>query len=190
MEKIILIKYGELTTKKSNRNLFINTLYQNINKSLEDFDYNIEKNRDRMIIYADSSVIDSIVLKLKKIFGIHGIVIAYKFKNNIDDIKSNVLDICKDIQFSTFKVETKRSDKSFPVKSMEFNNIIGGLILKNFSNVKVDVHNPEFNLKIEIGNIGVSPFPNPASVASKKFLITILPSGDTSVPKLTDENGT
>ena len=150
MEKIILIKYGELTTKKSNRNLFINTLYQNINKSLEDFDYNIEKNRDRMFIYADSSVIDSIVLKLKKIFGIHGIVIAYKVKNNIDDIKSNVLDICKDIQFSTFKVETKRSDKSFPVKSMEFNNIIGGLILKNFSNVKVDVHNPEFNLKIEI----------------------------------------
>ena len=70
--------------------------------------------------------------------------------NNIDSIKTNVLDIVKNISFKTFKVETKRSDKKFPIHSMEFNNIIGGLILKKISNVSVDVHNPEYELKIEI----------------------------------------
>ena len=151
MQKIILIKYGELTTKKANRNLFINTLYQNIKDTLKDFNIKIEKTRVRMFIYPENNnQIDEILDKLKKIFGIHSIVIAYKVDNNIDNIKNEVLNICKIIQFNTFKVETKRSNKNFPIKSMEFNNIIGGLLLKNINNIKVDVHNPEFTLKIEI----------------------------------------
>ena len=151
MQKIILIKYGELTTKKANRNLFINTLYQNIKDTLKDFNIKIEKTRVRMFIYPENNnQINEILDKLKKIFGIHSIVIAYKVDNNIDNIKNEVLNICKIIQFNTFKVETKRSDKNFPIKSMEFNNIIGGLLLKNINNIKVDVHNPEFTLKIEI----------------------------------------
>ena len=151
MQKIILIKYGELTTKKANRNLFINTLYQNIKDTLKDFNIKIEKTRVRMFIYPENNnQINEILDKLKKIFGIHSIVIAYKVDNNIDNIKNEVLNICKIIQFNTFKVETKRSNKNFPIKSMEFNNIIGGLLLKNINNIKVDVHNPEFTLKIEI----------------------------------------
>ncbi len=151
MQKIILIKYGELTTKKANRNLFINTLYQNILASLKEYDIKIEKNRVRMFIYPENEYdIDDIILKLKKIFGIHGIVIAYKVDNNIDNIENEVLNIVKNIKFNTFKVNTKRSNKNFKYNSMEFNNIIGGLILKNINNVKVDVHNPDFTLKIEI----------------------------------------
>ena len=149
MDKIILIKYGELTTKKNNRNLFINVLYENIKNKLKNYNVKIVKNRVRMFIETDDDI-DEIVNILSNIFGIHSIVIAYKVDNNIDSIKSNVLDIVKNIEFKTFKVETKRSDKSFPIPSMEFNNIIGGLILKNFSNVCVDVHNPEYELKIEI----------------------------------------
>ena len=149
MDKIILIKYGELTTKKNNRNLFINVLYENIKNKLKNYNVKIVKNRVRMFIETDDDI-DEIVNILSNIFGIHSIVIAYKVDNNIDSIKSNVLDIVKNIEFKTFKVETKRSDKSFPIPSMEFNNIIGGLILKNISNVSVDVHNPEYELKIEI----------------------------------------
>lgn len=149
MEKIILIKYGELTTKKNNRNLFINLLYENIKNKLKNYDVKIVKNRVRMFIETNDNI-DEIVNILSNIFGIHSIVVAYKVDNNIDSIKNNVLDIVKNIEFKTFKVETKRSDKRFPIPSIEFNNVIGGLILKNISNVSVDVHNPEYELKIEI----------------------------------------
>ena len=151
MQKIILIKYGELTTKKANRNLFINTLYQNIKEKLVSDNVKIEKNRVRMFIYPeDNKDIEEIINKLKKVFGIHSIVIADKVNNNIDNIKEEVLNICKNINFKTFKVETKRSNKNFEFTSMEFNNVIGGLLLKNIKDIKVDVHNPEFTLKIEI----------------------------------------
>lgn len=149
MDKIILIKYGELTTKKNNRNLFINLLYENIKNKLKKYNVKIVKNRVRMFIETDDNI-DEIVNVLSNIFGIHSIVVAYKVDNNIDSIKTNVLDIVKNISFKTFKVETKRSDKRFPIPSMEFNNVIGGLILKNIPNVSVDVHNPEYELKIEI----------------------------------------
>ena len=149
MEKIILIKYGELTTKKNNRNIFINTLCENIKKQLKNYNIKIIKNRVRMFIETDDNI-DEIVEILKNVFGIHGIVVAYKVDNNIDIIKTSVLEIVKDIDFKTFKVETKRSDKRFPIPSMEFNNIIGSLVLKNKENISVDVHNPEYELKIEI----------------------------------------
>lgn len=153
MKKIILIKYGELTTKKANRNLFINILYQNIREMLKKYDVKIIKNRVRMFIEVnDDNYFDDVLNILKKIFGIHSIVVCYQVNTNIDNIKNNVLEIAKDLSFNTFKVETKRSDKNFPIKSMEFNNIIGGLLLKNVDDIKVDVHNPDYTLKIEIRN--------------------------------------
>ncbi|MEE3342754.1 MAG: tRNA uracil 4-sulfurtransferase ThiI [Bacilli bacterium] len=152
MKKIILIKYGELTTKKANRNLFINILADNIKKSLKEFDMKLTKNRVRMFIEVnDDKNFDTIINKLKNIFGIHSIVICYETDNNeVDTIKKNVLDITKELDFNTFKVVTKRSNKKFPISSMDFNNVIGGLLLKNYDDIKVDVHNPEYILKIEI----------------------------------------
>lgn len=147
MQKLIMIKYGELTTKKGNRNLFINTLAENIKKVLKNEKYTLKKDRVRMYIESDN--IDEISKKLQKIFGIHGIVIAYKVNTNVEEIKSQVLEILKNINFKTFKVETKRADKTFPIKSMDFNNVIGSLVLKNFD-TKVDVHNPELTIHIEI----------------------------------------
>ena len=151
MKKIILIKYGELTTKKANRNLFINILHNNIKDALKGYDIKIVKNRVRMFIEVNNdNEFEEITNKLQKIFGIHSIVIAYEVDNNVDTIKNNVLKIVKDIKFKTFKVETKRSNKNFSYTSMEFNNIIGGLLLKNIENISVDVHNPDYTLKIEI----------------------------------------
>ena len=147
--KIILIKYGELTTKKDNRKLFINILYNNIKKALEDYDVKIIKNRVRMFIETDDNI-DEIVNILKSIFGIHSIVIATKVNTNTIEIEKEVLNIAKNTKFNTFKVETDRADKSFPISSMDFSRRIGALILKNIANIKVDVHNPEYLLKIEI----------------------------------------
>ena len=144
MQKLILIKYGELTTKKGNRNLFINKLNENIKKVI---DAKIIKKRDRMYIITDD--IDLVTKKLQKIFGLQGIVIAYQVNTNKEDIEKGILEILKGINFKTFKVETKRANKNFAIKSMEFNNVIGSLVLKNF-NSKVDVHNPDITVHIEI----------------------------------------
>ena len=149
MDKIILIKYGELTTKKANRNLFINILCDNVKAALKNHHVNIIKNRVRMFIETDDNI-NEIVDILKDIFGIHSIVVAYKVDTNTDIIKEKVLEVVKEIDFNTFKVDTRRTDKNFNIPSMEFNNIIGGLILKNIPNKKVDVHNPDYTLKIEI----------------------------------------
>ena len=149
MEQVILIKYGELTTKKANRNLFIKTLYENILEKLKDYQVKITKDRVRMFIETTDNI-DEIVNILSNIPGIHGIVIAYKVDTNTEEIKAKTSDIVKTINFKTFKVETKRSNKNFPIPSMEFNQIIGRLLLKNIPNIKVDVHNPDYLLKIEI----------------------------------------
>ncbi len=150
MDKIILIKYGELTTKRSNRNLFIKILSDNIKNALSGYKYRIIKDRVRMFIECDSKDIDNILGVLKNIFGIYSIVLCYRVNTNTEDIKNGVLEIIKNLDFKTFKVDTTRAYKEFPYDSMKFNNVIGGLVLKNKEGIRVDVHNPEYLLRIEI----------------------------------------
>jgi len=145
-----MIKYGELSTKKGNIKFFINTLYRNIENKLKDYDVKISRDISRMYIEFDDKDLDKILKKINNIFGLHEYLVAYKVNTNIDTIKDNVLEIVKKENFKTFKVETKRSDKRFPIPSLDFSRQIGGLILKNINNVKVDVHNPELLLNIEI----------------------------------------
>lgn len=151
MQKLILIKYGELTTKKGNRNTFIKLLVRNVNAILSGMDYRIQYDRVRM--YIESNDIEDITKKLQKVFGIHSIVECYKVNNNMEDISSSLINVLKDISFQTFKVETKRADKDFPTPSMECSRIFGGVILKNFY-CKVDVHNPDLVIKVEIRKEG------------------------------------
>ena len=147
MKKLILIKYGELTTKKDNRKFFIKELVNNIRKKIDDIE--IEYSLDRM--YIKSNNIKETISKLKEVFGIYSIIECYKVNTNIDEIKNTILNILKEINFKTFKVITKRSDKTFPISSMEFSSKIGGIILKNIES-KVDVHNPDIYVNIEIKN--------------------------------------
>ena len=149
MEKIILIKYGELTTKKSNRNQFIKKLNKNILKQINDLNLEIKYDQSRMFIYVSEAHLDEVVERLNKVFGIHGIVICHPVDNNIESIKEKTLEILKNEKFNTFKIVTKRSDKAYPIKSNDVNNIIGGFILKNLE-CKVDVHNPDIYVNIEI----------------------------------------
>ena len=141
-----MIKYGELTTKKANRKIFITMLENNIKKILSNLDYKIKKDRVRMYIESDS--IELVEKKLKKIFGIHSIVECYQVNTNIEEIETSILSLLPS-EGKTFKVNTKRADKTFPIPSMDFNNKIGGFILKNTS-LKVDVHNPDIMVHIEI----------------------------------------
>ena len=150
MNRVIMIKYGELTTKKGNRKFFVNTLYSNIKNKLKGLNVHIHKDISRMYIEFSDNELDEVLSIINNIFGIHEYVVAYKVDTDLEGIKANVLDIMKSIKFSTFKVETKRSDKRFPVPSLDFSRQLGGLILKNIDGVKVDVHNPEVLLNVEI----------------------------------------
>ena len=150
MDKVILIKYGELSTKKGNRNFFINTLSNNVYNKLSKYDISIRKDRAHMYIEFKDSEFDSIKKDIDKVFGIHKYNIATIVPNDIDMIKDIVLKMVKEENPNTFKIETKRSNKNFPNDSLEVNNIVGGHVLRNTDNIKVDVHNPDMLVKIEI----------------------------------------
>lgn len=154
-----MIKYGELTTKKANRKVFINLLYENILKMLEKTPVSIYKDRVRMYIECEDYVLEQVVAKLKKVFGIHSIVICHKVNTNIEEMEKKALELVKKQEYHTFKVETKRADKTFSISSMEMNQKMGGIILKN-TNLKVDVHNPDVILHIEIRREGTFLYTN------------------------------
>lgn len=155
MEKLILIKYGELTTKKGNRNLFIKILTKNIEEMLQNYDVNIIKNRVRMFIEVNDHKFDEVVNQLQKVFGLHSIVICEKVNTkDIEELKKIAFKMLEQETFDTFKVVTDRADKTYPIKSMEVSRQIGGYLLKYLQNKKVDIHHPQLTLHIEIRTDG------------------------------------
>ena len=149
MEKVIIIKYAELTTKGDNINFFIKALKENIESSLEGINNTIKADKGRMYIYTNE--FDKVLNKLTHTFGIHEINVGYEIETiDIDEIGSSLIDLLKDKDFTTFKVESKRSDKEYPMTSMEISRKLGGVILKNLDNKKVDVHNPELLINVEV----------------------------------------
>lgn len=151
MNKIIIIKYGELTTKKDNINFFLSTLKDNIKNKLNGLNASITYDKGRMFIIPNEDNINDIINNLKHVFGIHEINIAYEFlDNDIEALKTNLISVTSNLENKTFKVETKRSDKTYPLTSMEISKILGGVILKNNNNMKVDVKNPEVLITVEI----------------------------------------
>ena len=150
MNRVILIKYGELSTKKANRNFFIKTLYNNIENKLRGYQVKITKDLGRMYIYFNDNNLDEIINIMSNIFGIHTYHVAYIADTNIDDIENIIIESLKMEEFNTFKVVVKRSDKSFPYDSPAYSKRLGGVILKNINNISVDVHNPEITVTVEI----------------------------------------
>ena len=150
MNRVILIKYGELSTKKANRNFFIKTLYNNIVEKLEGFDVKISKDLGRMYIYFNDEDLDDIIDIMGSIFGIHTYHVAYIADTNTSDIEKIVIESLKKEQFKTFKVIVKRTDKTFQYDSPTYSKILGGVVLKNINNINVDVHNPEITVTVEI----------------------------------------
>jgi thiamine biosynthesis protein ThiI len=151
MEKIIILKYGELSTKKDNINFFLKTLKKNIDFELKDIEHVVKYDHGRMFIKSNN--LDLVMNKLNYVFGIQEIMEGYIFQErDIDVILRDILDLIKDKEFKTFKVISKRSDKTYKLNSMEINTYLGGQILKNVKGSKVDVHNPDLNIYLEIRN--------------------------------------
>ena len=150
MNNVILIRFSEIHLKGGNKKYFIKLLHNNIKTALKDCICKIESIQNRFVI-RDYENEDEIISKLKCVFGIHSISKAVEIKNDIKQIFDYVATIKID---TTFKCDVNRADKSFPIKSNEFEADLGEIILKNNSRAKVDIHNPKITIHVDIRENG------------------------------------
>ncbi len=151
MEKLIIIKYGEMTTKKDNIGLFLKKLKENVEVALKEENITINYDSGRMFIYCHNHNFDSVLSRLQKVFGIHEIIIGYELpSNDFSLIQDSLQELIQNVNFKTFKIETKRSNKKYSLTSPEISKILGGTVLKNKEGVSVDVHHPELIIYTEI----------------------------------------
>lgn len=148
----ILVRFGELTTKGKNRKLFIKKLSKNTKEILHDFaKLEYEVAYDRMYIMLNGEDVDAVSKKLQTVFGIHSFSVCYKVESDLEKIKEASLQIIEKNDLKTFKVDTKRNDKEFPMSSYEINVDIATYIFKHTTKeLKVDVHNPDVLVKVEL----------------------------------------
>lgn len=155
MKEIILLKLGEIVLKGLNRRTFEDVLNKNIRRKLRPLgDFKLRCAQSTIYVEPMSNDIDldEVVEELRKVFGIATLSRACVSKKDMSKIKQDLLVYLNEIlnNVKTFKVEAKRSDKAFPLKSPEICAQIGGFILKHFPNIKVDVNNPDIVVTIEI----------------------------------------
>ncbi|HEY4544357.1 MAG TPA: tRNA uracil 4-sulfurtransferase ThiI [Tissierellaceae bacterium] len=155
MKRVISVSVGELVLKKGNRAYFENKLIGQMKKTISDVGFsNFYKDQGKIYIEADYENFDLIINRLQKVFGIVYISPCIKVNKNMEEIKLAALEIMKEEYREnkdiTFKVETNRSDKQFELKSPEVSRILGGEILKNFNDLKVDVHSPDVTVNVDI----------------------------------------
>lgn len=155
MKEIILVKNGELVLKGLNRNSFEDVLIKNMKRHLADLGtFKFTKSQSTIMVEPDDEDVDldDVVDALKKVFGIAALSRAAVCEKDMADIIKTTKEYLEDelLTAKTFKVEAKRSDKKFPYKSPEICRELGGEILKAFNHLKVDVHNPEITVTVEI----------------------------------------
>lgn len=156
MKSLISVSFGELFLKGANRKQFYNNALSHIFKNIKSIGYDKYYTESaKLYIEADEENFEAIIEQLQKVFGIAYIDIVYRTEKNEEDIfeaiKKSIIDAYGDKEL-TFKVQTKRVDKSFKYQSPEFNMLMGDKILDEFSNLKVDIHNPDFKVFIDIKN--------------------------------------
>ena len=147
----ILVRFGELTTKGKNRKLFIRKLLKNTKEILYDYSaLEYELTYDRLYIYLNEENAEEVTDKLKTIFGIHNFSLCYKVEHDLEKAKEVVTYIIDHDEGNTFKIDTKRHDKSYPKNSIEMNKEIAGYVFHHTTKeLSVDVHNPDILVRVE-----------------------------------------
>lgn len=149
----ILIRFGEISTKGKNRKRFIDKLNRNIKHKLSTYkEIELEKTRDRIFIKLNGAPHEEISDKLKHIFGIASFSLALKTETELESIKEGALFALHELDYKnkTFKVSVKRPYKQFELDTIELNHEIGGHLLRNTPDLKVDVRNPEITVQVEV----------------------------------------
>ncbi len=155
MREIILVKNGELVLKGLNRNSFEDVLIKNMKRHLSDIGkFKFTKSQSTIMVEpeSDETDLDDAAEALKRVFGIAALSRAAVCEKDINDIIKTAKNYLEDelLTAKTFKVEAKRSDKKFPLNSPQICRELGGQILKAFHHLKVDVHNPDIVVTVEI----------------------------------------
>lgn len=161
MKKVILVRYGEIILKGLNRPVFEDKLMNNIRKSLYGLGkVDIKRSQARIFIEpgTEDYDTDTAMKRLTKVFGIVSVSPVIKIESDFEEIKRHSLEMVRELlpvlqaekEPLTFKVETKRGLKSFPMKSPEVSAELGGYLLENIPALKVDVHKPTFILYVEV----------------------------------------
>lgn len=149
----LLVRYGELTLKGTNRKMFVNQLKDNVKRALIPLSgYHVKGKRDRMYIeLSPEADINEIIQRLSKVYGIKSISPVIKIDKNEEKINQSAIQLSHDFEKgSTFKVDVKRVDKSFRLDTYELQRQVGGAILKENNNITVNVKNPDYEIKIEV----------------------------------------
>ena len=152
---MVLVRYGEIILKGCNRPMFEDALIRNIKTAIAD-DGAVKITKAQATIYIepldDDSQTDSICEKLKKVFGIVSIVVAYRTEKSVDAAAEEIKTcFAKELsEAKTFKVEAKRADKKFPLKSPEICAEVGEKVLDAFPNLTVNVKEPDITLHVEM----------------------------------------
>lgn len=154
MKQILLIKYGEIALKGQNKRQFINQLVRNIKYALKEYPLlSVSILQGRISIEnldAYEGCYETILSCVSKVFGIVYITPAFETEPTLEAISAGVLEMIKDIAPCTFKVEARRSDKTFPLTSPDLCRHLGGVILKNRQGFTVDVHHPALPVRVEV----------------------------------------
>lgn len=149
----LIVRYGELTLKGSNRKKFVNQLKTNVTRALKPLEgFHIKGKRDRMYIeLSDEADIDEIIDRLSKVYGIKSISPVLKAEKNDQAIAEVAVRLAQSFEKgSTFKIDVKRSDKSYHKDTYELQREIGGEVLKNVEGLTVDVKRPQHEIRVEV----------------------------------------
>lgn len=149
----IMIRYGELSTKKKNRMRFINKLKNNMEHVLSIYpDVSVKTDRDRGHVYLNGTDYHEVAESLKEIFGIQAFSPSFKVEKNVDTLVKAVQEIMTSVYKygMTFKITAKRSDHSFELDSRALNHTLGDAVFSVLPNIKAQMKQPDINLKVEI----------------------------------------
>lgn len=154
MDWFLAVSFGEIFLKGRNRNTFYKTAINNIKRNIRDIGYDdMFQESSKLYIKADRDKFDRLIKEIKKVFGIVYISEVVRCEKTVEDISKTSKDLIKYYNFDkemTFKVESKRTDKSFALKSPELSAKIGGDILEKYDDLSVDIHKPDFTVFIDI----------------------------------------
>lgn len=154
-EKVIIVRYCEIHLKGKNRGYFEQVFMNNLERSLAGIRHEIRRPSGRYVVENfDAGMTDEIVARLSKVFGVHTLSVGTKVSSDMDAILEEILRISPN--GGTFKIVTNRADKHFPLDSMQVNAEIGGRLLAKKPDLRVDVHEPETILHIDIRENGTA----------------------------------
>ena len=147
MRQVLLVRFGEVHLKGQNRPFFMKKLTENVRKAVSAAGGTVWLSDSRIYV-ADMDIAEA-AERVRRVFGIHSVSPAWELDKDFEMIAAKCVELSKDLK-GTFKVMARRSDKRFPMTSMEMNAEIGGRILDANPNLTVDVHKPMHEVSVEV----------------------------------------